>query len=98
MLHQPNPTQVRQKFTEFSGHELACVAWSLRRFGYTTEDNAVFYLLEKQQQFVAADFEILANAKLLKQVLGWKGGAGAPAIGADGAAGGAAGAEGGYSP
>ncbi|EFJ43268.1 hypothetical protein VOLCADRAFT_96596 [Volvox carteri f. nagariensis] len=64
--------QVRAKFLDFSGHELACVAWSLRRFGYSTRDNAVFYMLQKQQHFLAADFEILSNPKLLRQVLGWK--------------------------
>jgi hypothetical protein len=64
--------QVRAKFLDFTGHELACVAWSLRRFGYSTRDNAVFYMLQKQQHFLAADFEILSNPKLLRQVLGWK--------------------------
>ena len=64
--------QVRAKFLDFTGHELACVAWSLRRFGYSTRDNAVFYMLQKQQGFLAADFEILSNPKLLRQVLGWK--------------------------
>ncbi|GIL69774.1 hypothetical protein Vretimale_10177 [Volvox reticuliferus] len=77
--HRPQPEwlmcfeeQVRAKFLDFSGHELACVAWSLRRFGYSTRDNAVFYMLQKQQNFLAADFEILSNPKLLRQVLGWK--------------------------
>ncbi|GIL62914.1 hypothetical protein Vafri_17101 [Volvox africanus] len=77
--HRPQPEwlmcfeeQVRAKFLDFSGHELACVAWSLRRFGYSTRDNAVFYMLQKQQSFLAADFEILSNPKLLRQVLGWK--------------------------
>ncbi|KXZ54111.1 hypothetical protein GPECTOR_5g213 [Gonium pectorale] len=64
--------QVRSKFLDFSGHELACVAWSLRRFGYSTRNNAVFYMLQKQQRFLAADFEILSNPKLLRQVLGWR--------------------------
>ncbi|GLC55956.1 hypothetical protein PLESTB_001048800 [Pleodorina starrii] len=64
--------QVRAKFLDFTGHELACVAWSLRRFGYSTRHNAVFYMLQKQQSFLAADFEILSNPKLLRQVLGWK--------------------------
>ncbi|PNW78670.1 hypothetical protein CHLRE_09g387500v5 [Chlamydomonas reinhardtii] len=65
--------QVRAKFLDFTGHELACVAWSLRRFGYSTRNNAVFYMLQKQHRFLAADFEILSNPKLLRQVLGWKG-------------------------
>ncbi|GLI62530.1 hypothetical protein VaNZ11_005188 [Volvox africanus] len=71
--HRPQPEwlmcfeeQVRAKFLDFSGHELACVAWSLRRFGYSTRDNAVFYMLQKQQSFLAADFEILSNPKLLR--------------------------------
>ena len=64
--------QVRAKFLDFTGHELACVAWSLRRFGYSTRNNAVFYMLQKQHRFRAADFEILSNPKLLRQVLGWK--------------------------
>ena len=65
------------------------MAWSLRRFGYSTRDNAVFYMLQKQQNFLAADFEILANPKLLRQVLGWK--EAARGEGADGSSGGAAG-------
>ncbi|GFR46653.1 hypothetical protein Agub_g8264 [Astrephomene gubernaculifera] len=65
--------QVRAKFLDFSGHELACVAWALRRFGYPTRHNAVFYMLQKQQRFLDADFEVLSNPKLLRQVLGWKG-------------------------
>ncbi|GLC63940.1 hypothetical protein PLESTF_000101000 [Pleodorina starrii] len=64
--------QVRAKFLDFTGHELACVAWSLRCFGFSTRHNAVFYMLQKQQSFLAADFEILSNPKLLRQVLGWK--------------------------
>ncbi len=27
--------QVRENFDSFTGQELACVAWALRRFGYT---------------------------------------------------------------
>ncbi|GFR46652.1 hypothetical protein Agub_g8263 [Astrephomene gubernaculifera] len=65
--------QVRAKFLDFSGHELACVAWALRRFGYPTRHNAVFYMLQKQQRFLDADFEVLSNPKLLRQVLGWRG-------------------------
>ncbi len=48
------------------------MAWSLRKFGFSTPDNAVFYMLQKQQRFLDADFEILANPKLLRQVLGWR--------------------------
>jgi hypothetical protein len=77
--------QVRAKFLDFTGHELACVAWSLRRFGYSTRDNAVFYMLQKQQSFLAADFEILSNPKLLQQVLGWKAAARGEAEGEEGA-------------
>jgi hypothetical protein len=40
--------QVREKFHAFSGQELACIAWALRRFGYAPEHNAVFYMLERQ--------------------------------------------------
>ncbi|KAG2490145.1 hypothetical protein HYH03_011449 [Edaphochlamys debaryana] len=75
--HRPQPEwlmcfeeQVRSKFLDFTGHELACVAWSFRRFGYSTRNNAVFYMLQKQQRFLKADFEILSNPKLLRQVLG----------------------------
>ncbi|PNH07899.1 Tbc2 translation factor, chloroplastic, partial [Tetrabaena socialis] len=64
--------QVRSKFLDFSGHELACVAWSLRRFGYSTKNNLVFYLLQKQQRFLDVDFDVLSSPKLLRQVLGLK--------------------------
>ncbi len=40
--------QVREKFSVFSGQELACIAWALRRFGAAPEHNAVFYMLERQ--------------------------------------------------
>ncbi len=60
------------------------MAWSLRRFGYSTQNNAVFYMLQKQQRFLEADFQILSNPKLLRQVLGWK----ATLGGDEGAAGG----------
>ncbi len=40
--------QVREKFWEFSGQELACIAWALRRFGAAPEHNAVFYMLQRQ--------------------------------------------------
>lgn len=78
--HQPSQEwmlcfeqQVREKFDEFSGQELACIAWALRRFGYTGDSNAVFYMLERQEGFKEVDFEILANSKLLSQVMIWRG-------------------------
>eukprot|EP00197_Chlamydomonas_leiostraca_P010643 CAMPEP_0202869518 /NCGR_PEP_ID=MMETSP1391-20130828/12497_1 /ASSEMBLY_ACC=CAM_ASM_000867 /TAXON_ID=1034604 /ORGANISM="Chlamydomonas leiostraca, Strain SAG 11-49" /LENGTH=426 /DNA_ID=CAMNT_0049549845 /DNA_START=24 /DNA_END=1304 /DNA_ORIENTATION=+ len=64
--------QVREKFNDFSGQELACIAWALRRFGYTHEHNAVFYMLQRQDQFLEADYEILANSRLLSTVLAWQ--------------------------
>jgi hypothetical protein len=60
--------QVRENFDSFSGQELACVAWALRRFGYTGEANAVIYMMERQDSFRLVDFEILSNSKLLSQV------------------------------
>lgn len=42
------PLQVRENFQRFSGQELACIAWALRRFGYSAEHNAVFYMLQRQ--------------------------------------------------
>lgn len=41
-------SQVREKFADFTGQELACIAWALRRFGYSAEHNAVFYMLQRQ--------------------------------------------------
>jgi hypothetical protein len=40
--------QVREKFPSFTAVELACIAWALRRFGSTSEHNAVFYMLQRQ--------------------------------------------------
>jgi hypothetical protein len=48
-------SQVREKFNDFSGQELACIAWALRRFGYTHEHNAVFYMLQRQVRVAAAE-------------------------------------------
>ena len=67
---------MREKFAEFNGQELACIAWALRRFGYTGDANAVFYMLERQEHFSEVDFQILGNSALLGQVMTWRGGAG----------------------
>ena len=81
--------QVREKFDEFSGQEIACVAWALGRCGGHAsrvggEHNAVFHMLEQQQEFREVDFEILGNTKLLGQVMAWRGGAGATGRGPPG--------------
>jgi len=69
--------QLREKFDQLSSQELACVAWALQRFGHTGSDNPIFYLLEKQASqvdvFRDRDFEILANPKLLCQIISWRG-------------------------
>ena len=54
-------SQVREKFEDFSGQELACIAWALRRFGYNKDQNAVFYMLERQERFLQVRQRLLGS-------------------------------------
>lgn len=53
--------QVREKFAQFTGQEVVCVEWALRRWGYQGEDNAVLYMLKRQDAFQELDWETLSN-------------------------------------
>ena len=61
--------QVREKFSQFTGHEVICVEWALRRWGYQGEDNAVLYMLKRQEEFQELDWETLSNRLVRASVM-----------------------------
>eukprot|EP00798_Chlamydomonas_sp_ICE-L_P022435 gene22435-29547_t len=60
--------QIWERFEDFTGKELAALAWALRKFGYSREQSAVFHMLECQDRLVTLSLKRQAAALNLTAV------------------------------